>query len=253
MDHDRITTLLLEIAHCPVVGHCLSDDGTGHPCSRIVRSQSVTALSEFQVPEPWCGQIDCAPIMFLSSNPSISYSEEYPRSDWPEDHIVDFFANLFSDGRKAWVVDGRCLNWDGSYGGKTYFWSAVKRRAEELLEREAVPGRDYVLSEVVHCKSTKEHGVPEALWPCVNLYLEKVINISAASIIICLGDRAAEAVCRTFGIAPEQALHGPMIVGNRQRYLVFLPHPSSFKKGKTLRTRLSEEEFARLQDIAQGH
>jgi hypothetical protein len=246
------SSLLLEISHCPVVGRCLSGDGTNHPCSKIVRSQTVRSLSEFQVPEPWTGKIDSAPILFLSSNPSISHTEEYPRVDWPNDDIVDFFVNGFGGGRKEWIVDGQSLNSDGSYGKKVYFWSAVKRRAEELLDRDAIPGHDYVLSEVVHCKSLKEQGVEEALLPCADLYLERVIGLSVASIVICVGVRAAEAVHRCFGVERGQPLYGPIVIGQRKRFIAFLPHPSSFEKGKTLRTRLSEEEFVHLQRIAQS-
>jgi hypothetical protein len=93
--------LLLEIARCPVVEYCLEQPHRSHPCAEIVRSQGATELTDFQVPEPWSGPISTAPILFVSSNPSISKSfppsdldEEYPTgssSSWPDARIVDFF------------------------------------------------------------------------------------------------------------------------------------------------------------------
>ena len=61
------------------------------------------------------------------------------------------------------------------------YWAAVRRRAGELLGREAVPGVDYAMSEVVHCKSARERGVGSALGECVPRYLEALVAASGAT------------------------------------------------------------------------
>lgn len=43
------------------------------------------------------------------------------------------------------------------------FWAAVRKQAFRLLGHLAVPGVDYAMTEVVHCKSAGERGVADAL------------------------------------------------------------------------------------------
>ena len=69
--------LLLEIAHCEVARrHCEVTRERG-PCSAIVASQEASSWESFQAPEPWSGDLVRAPILFLSSNPSISTTEAF--------------------------------------------------------------------------------------------------------------------------------------------------------------------------------
>lgn len=60
----------------PVVLACRA--GATHPCSDIVGVQEHTSRERHQVPDPWSGAIEQAPILFVSSNPSISTDEPYP-------------------------------------------------------------------------------------------------------------------------------------------------------------------------------
>jgi hypothetical protein len=55
--------------------------------------------SQLQVPEPWSGELEHALILILSSNPSISTAEIYPRWEWPDEEIADFFGRRFGGGR----------------------------------------------------------------------------------------------------------------------------------------------------------
>ena len=61
--------------------------------------QEARSLAGLQVPEPWSGDLEGAPILFLSSNPSISTAELYPRWKWPDEEIAGFFGRRFSGGR----------------------------------------------------------------------------------------------------------------------------------------------------------
>ena len=250
--------LLREISRCPIVAHCLGHPGTDHPCAEIVRSQGADSTADHQVPEPWSGHLDRAPILFLSSNPSISDEEDYPRAEWTNPEIADFFDNRFGGGRRPWIKDGVYgLDRHGRHGRRgTQFWIAVRSRAAELTGRPTaavVPGEDYALSEVVHCKSRAERGVASALATCVDRYLEAVVSASAARVIVCLGEFAAGAVRRRFGIGADVLVQGPITVGRAPRYFAFLPHPASWKK-KTFTSCLPPEDVRRLRGFleAQG-
>ncbi|HLF72524.1 MAG TPA: uracil-DNA glycosylase family protein [Dehalococcoidia bacterium] len=233
-----VQALLLEIARCPIASACLQTQDTAHPCHELVRSQGARGLSDFQVPEPWSGQIDRAKLLFISSNPGISKSdkkskqEEYPTGSWPDTHIVDFFVNRFGGGRKEWVANGtHALHEDGSRARRgTAFWKAVRARANEVLGREAVPGLDYALTEVVRCKSVSEASLVErARIECSPRYLESTVAISVASVLVVLGDHAKRMVCTEFELEPDQIVQGPVDLGQRQRMVVFLPHPNAHK------------------------
>src|SRR5438876_620822 len=126
--------LLREIAHCPVVESCASGGSQHHPCAEVVLHQwrSVSDAErvrrwkrEHHVPEPWVGHIETAPLLFLSSNPSlwsvrapsapggepmrlerlrdIDVAEhpslrrafEAPKWEWRDDELADRFVSSF--------------------------------------------------------------------------------------------------------------------------------------------------------------
>ena len=72
--------LLLQIARCPNVAHCLSGAGQSHPCSTIVNHQRTLGIHDPYVPVPWIGHIETAPILFLSSNPSVTGVDFAPKA-----------------------------------------------------------------------------------------------------------------------------------------------------------------------------
>ncbi len=124
--------LLHEIAHCPNIQQWFTSPQSSNPCSRIISVQHAnhpTTLTQHQVPEPWSGDIQHAPILFLSSNPSIDDNpsieerEEFPLWSWPDEWIEDFFAHRYAGGRKQWIENGtRYLRLNGSRGRAVSFW-----------------------------------------------------------------------------------------------------------------------------------
>lgn len=242
--------LLLEIARCPNIQACLAEGVDSHPCAPIVRSQGKTrqTLANFQAPEPWSGDLHRAPILFLGSNPSIGYQEEYPLYGWSDENIADFFVHRFGGGPRQWVKDGLyVLCKDGNHSTKwVRYWAATRKRAAELLGRNSVePGVDYVISEVVHCKSRHEHGVKTALEQCGDKYLERLLEASGAKVIACLGRLPAYALRKKWGIPREVRFHGPIQIGERERFLVFLRHPNA-RGPKSLASQLDAAEIERL-------
>ena len=240
--------LLLEISRCPNVHASKNNPGVKHPCSKIVMSQSANNLSEYQVPEPWSGHIGKAPILFISSNPSISEVEDYPRWSWSDDLIADFFENRFGGGQKQWIIDGKKgLKLIGKHSRATPFWAAVRQRAIELYEREVVPGEDYTLTEVVHCKSRNEEGVREALEECANLYINGVLSLSGAKILVILGKIAGDFFRREYDIPNDKLSLAPMKIGKGERIITFLPHPNAFGT-RTFPKVLSASELQRVRE-----
>ena len=78
--------LLLAITRCREIERARGD--AGHPCAGIVGLQPP---DQFQVPEPWRGHIDAAPILFVSSNPSIRGREPFPPAGWTDQGIIDYY------------------------------------------------------------------------------------------------------------------------------------------------------------------
>ncbi len=219
--------LLIEIARCPVVQHCIDKPTSDHPCFTIVHSQGSVSVDDHQVPEPWSGHINRAPILFVSSNPSISNKDIFPTGQWSDEDIVDFFNNRFGGGMQQWIRDGtKAIGEDSVHLHATKFWAGVKQRAIELLEQDIEPGIDYALTEIVHCKSEYEIGVRKAHF-CVSRYLSRALSMSGASIVVVLGKRAREALKTEFGIPTDGTMHGPARVWGRERIITFLPHPNA--------------------------
>lgn len=157
-------------------------------------------------PEPWAGNLTTAPIMFLSSNPSFDAREHFPTDTWSDDDAADFFLNRFtSDGSRAFgATEGpgkgdldRAILRDGTKTGRVRTWYSLRQRAAWLLDfpvEQALASRDYVMTEVVHCKSRNEVGVSRALPVCVTKWFEPMLNLSVARLIVVSGAPAGMAV-----------------------------------------------------------
>ena len=234
-------TLLGTITHCPNVKAHFRNQAT--PCREIIDSQGMSTLEDFQVPEPWNGKIERAPLLFISSNPSISEKEQYPSWNAPETRLQDFFQHRFGGGEKQWVKDGKyALTQDGSYERATPYWSEIKNRAFELLSKKAVPGTDYAISEIVHCKSRNNIGVDEALKECAQRYLSRVLEISSAAVVVYVGKKAEHYIKDVLEINENQSLVGPLMHGGRKRLILFLPAPGSSLPRKIDKVFSKEEQ-----------
>ena len=213
-----IPILLFDICNCDNVAKVFSSLYLKHPCYDIVKfqkGQGVKNINDFQLPEPWSGDIVNAPILFISSNPGYSNLELYPLLTWPKPIIADFFINRFKDRGPdySWVYKSRLLNKNGTRGKSVRYWSSIKKRAEELLEREVIPGKDYCNTELVHCKSSDQIGVISALIECTDKFNLGITGISRAKLIIGVGS-----FVKTFfkGVSHINGIP-----------IVYLPHPNA--------------------------
>ena len=121
------------------------------------------------------------------------------------------------------------------------FWACVRRIACELLEREPTPGRDYALTEVVHCGSRNEHGVGAALEECTNRYLQRAVAVSAAKVIVLTGSTALRAFQDKIDIQLDDGLWGPGDLAGQWRCVIWLPHPNARGPRKGLVDNLGPE------------
>jgi hypothetical protein len=245
---DRVQQLLTEIAHCPVAKQIRSGNCDGsEPCHKIVGLQ---AGGSFQLPEPWSGRIDKAPLLFISSNPSIDEKEEYPDESWEPNRTADFFQERFTSS-KVWV-DERLrplLKRGDRRESHVRFWASARARAAEVLQktRKAIePGIDFALTEVVHCKSREEEGVSEALDRCAKLYLTRVLSISVARVLIVYGKHAKEMIHRCYRPEIKPYGHGlsRVSITDIPRILAFLPAPNSRGTKKSLESHYDDHDLS---------
>lgn len=212
--------LALAIASCSDVCDSLRDPT--HPCHKVVDWQAnqfqppiaEVIGSQLQRPEPWTGDLGTAKIMFLSSNPSFNPEENFPNwneSDWSNEDISLFGAERFttSDDRKFGATESnivtrqdRTIGFSGERSRKVKHWIWVRRYASFVLGKKISDTSaisDYVMTELVHCKSPKEDGVVEALSHCADKWFGEIMNISPASLIFVTGAKAAERVAQIYG------------------------------------------------------
>ena len=249
MDTDE---LLQSIIHCDEVTKEFSHPRVSHPCCTIIRSQGCSS-EKFHVPEPWNGNITQAPLLFISSNPSINNNELYPVNSWEDKKVFDFFTNRF-DGRWVQNFRTRLVNREFPDQGSRY-WFSVRMRAAEILGLEkdqVIPGKHYAITEVVHCKSVKEIGVKKALHHCSEKYLREILQVSPAKVVVILGDIAKaglKLVLKDEGVVPaENALLGPMNLFENIRVFLFLPHPNRWGGPKSVRDNFGSMELKILKD-----
>ena len=203
--------LALAISSCEDV--CTGYKDSSHPCHKIVNWQTsqwspkVTDVtgSAMHRPEAWTGDLERAPIIFLASNPSFGLKENFPNwgDKWQDKDIADFGADRFDvEKHKTFgATDGpifkyadRVLEVDGKMSRRVSHWQWVRRFASLVLNKpldETSAISDYVMTEMVHCKSFNEIGVPQALRHCTDKWLGKILEISPAKLIFIAGVKPA--------------------------------------------------------------
>ena len=188
-------------------------------------------------------------LFFSSSNPSISTHDEYPLWSSSNENILDYFNNRFGGGKKIWIKDGiKALKKKGAYHKFTMYWAFVRKYSKEILNREAVPGVDYALSEVVHCKSKSEAGVAQASNECAKKYLQDFLNVTNPKVLFVVGKLAGEVIRTQLRIAEKTTFLTSYRCGNKTMCIVFIPHPNS-RGLKKLENILCSQQIEYLQSL----
>jgi len=220
-------SLLLEICNCPNVALAMRD--SSHKCHKVVSVQSES--TEFQLPEPWTGDLVNSRLLIIASNPSIDESEAYPTSNWEDHWIIDFFKNRF-DEDYGWTQDGlHVLQKDRVNFAERHvpYWAEVRKQASRIYGRDAVAGIDYTLTEVVHCKSRKRKGVKSAAETCSEKWLDRILRISSARVLLILGEDAGELMQKSLHLNCKIISHGIRVISGKRMWVLFVPAPGSSK------------------------
>lgn len=189
------------------------------------------SCGDFHLPDPWNGRLASARLLIVGINPGFDPDEYYPSYGSPAwmnqsnpkelnyEKIFDFFENRFWAGRGKPSEKYRVCN-DGhsfliprhdlaqppvSYGG---YWNYAKEIAEFILERNGLKkegdiqpkiGVDYVLTELVHCKTEHVGQVPCSCYRhCFENYFNDVLQgAKKLETIVIVGSMARE-ICAQY-------------------------------------------------------
>lgn len=158
-----------------------------HPIQKKQANKNIP----YQFPEPWNGDIDNAPIIFIGLNPSFNANEVFPHDDsntsapyWcspagtnitigdlslNQSNNEDFFENRFSSSKykgMPFVEDLRVLLNNNTYSRRVRYWSFLEKVMRyELHNPCAMMGKDCALLEIVPCKSQKCEGIRAQIPP----------------------------------------------------------------------------------------
>jgi hypothetical protein len=154
--------------------------------------------------------------------------------------------NRFLDGGFA-TEEGRSLRDDGDWTAPVAFWLGVRRLMGELLEGKPSPSRDYVMTEVVHCKSKDERGVAKAAGTCADEHLDAIFVACPAPVILVVGSRARDLIKPRLSLPPGFGTKATVgvdevvncvtrTVSGRERLVIYIWHPS----GMTAPQRLAK-------------
>ena len=233
--------LLLSIAQCPDLAN--ARDNTSHPCAAVVRKQTGETC---QVPEPWTGHIETAPILFIGSNPGnftkssispeVAGAAPIPSTSLPA--VFDRDAGYTHQQPNGGAQYGKVLGADGRAVISRHwvrFWSMVKNHAATpILQDRPVPGIDYAITEMVHCKSNSEAGVRNALSHCSRKWTPAIMEHSSAAIVVLLGDHARSAAAGLWRLDTSQSAQFDVPIAGRNRAVIILPHPNFRGKRKIM-------------------
>jgi uracil-DNA glycosylase len=236
--------LLLKIARCDNFYVYKNENQIHSGCREILRCQTTVNR---QLPVPWVGDIEKAPIIFISSNPALKDNEYVALDSWTDKQVIDIHVNAF-EPNKHWTKDGNKIR-KYPLTPEDYlnvpFWTYIWKTTGEILGidvKKVIPGRSSALSEIVHCKSNNQFGVNRAKKVCMDKYLEPMLNLSSARIIVLLGAYSTEIISEYYKLniklatkmhANETHIAEREIAG-RKKLIVALPHNNYHgKKGLT--------------------
>ena len=243
---EATTELMWQIVQCG-----LKTQSADSECHAIWKAQGCSDLDDFHVPEPWNGDIANAELLFLSINPGYTANELYPRlgnewwkdenGDLSRDKLNDFFTNRFSsENQYVRNKNGHGFSIrmeDGSYkhlNGRS-FWSDVHKIATAVLNRDVQIGRDYALTEIVHCKTKNSSGVSAKCYSnCLSLWFKQVLSVARnVRKIIVIGGEPRKLI----GEFVEPKILSPKryewyqcaVPGGRAYEWLFIDHPAAYQ------------------------
>ena len=245
-----IRKLFFEILYCPI-----SKIKTGelNECYDIIHSQN-NFKKEFQLPEPWSGDIERAKILFISSNPGITINEVFPRysveenvflEGWNDNNIFQFFKDRFvKNGGKIKIKEKEGIKFK-----RVLNWKKLLKRGEELVGGD-LSFENIAITDVVHCKSKNEIGLEACKNVCGSKFLNKVIGYSNAKLIVIVGNKAKDMINDLYNKIGNRRykLYGPVEINNVNRYFLWIYHTNARKKQK-IGYYIDDKELKKIREI----
>ena len=171
-------------------------------CSPIINIQD---KNDFQVPEPWNGDIEKAQIMVLGLNPALDIAELFPSFDlnnnswntmcskgqnWTNNYIEDFFEKRYTaccpqcgkqyaniNANPVEILSKSCVH----KRAKNPYWKTTIAYASAVTKTNCAI-KDIVFSDIIHCKSSSSKGcVTTVKNNCVNNYFPKLLSLFITS------------------------------------------------------------------------
>lgn len=185
-------------------------------CNALYNSQQCASIADFQIPEPWNGDIENVPILFVGLNPGFLDVELYPKLGNPywlqanggfdEAKVEDFFEHRFNSRHQYVKYPNRTKIAPEEYKrlrGRT-FWGYVKSIADKILNRESNPGVDFAITEIVHCKSKDISCIHSKCYDkCFDQHFNNILSIAQnLQYIVVLGSPTRDRMSKYFGISP---------------------------------------------------
>jgi uracil-DNA glycosylase len=111
-------------------------------------------------------------------------------------------------------------------------WSSIRKTVAKIYGRSVdnvIPGADYAMTEIVHCKTKETFCKNKPHSECADRYLDKLVGVSGAKVILVVGAAAEKIVRRRYHIANDkQKVKKDVEINGRKFDFIFIANPCSF-------------------------
>ena len=179
------------------------------------------------------------------SGQPLDSAEDYPRASSTDHTIVEFQGRRFDQTLPHHSSTTVAVSKRTGTMPRFQSSSGPPCNAEPKNSRtDADPSVNYVMTEVVHCKSKNEVGVPQAAGTCAKRYLNDLLALTNAPVVAVVGRQSHGCLNDALGLGlPEPPYITQKELGGVVRHLVFVWHPASFRSAKTITGLYGEKSY----------
>lgn len=208
-------------------------------CNALYKSQQCASIADFQIPEPWNGDIENAPILFVELNPGFLDVELYPKLGNPywlqanggfdEAKVEDFFEHRFNSCYEYVQYPNKTKIISGQHKLLRHtFWGYVKSIADKILNRDSNPGVDFAITEIVHCKSRNTSCIHSKCYDvCFDQHFNNILSLAQhLQFMVVLGSATRKRISKHFGISSvrKNEWYYNVSLNNKTINIIFIDH-----------------------------
>lgn len=189
--------VILDIAKCKEISKGIND--SKHSCYDILNCQKNKngihlVGNDYHLPEPFNGNIENAKILFIGANPNYNSNELYPKSNWNDSDIVNYFLNRKIQKGTPYLREMLDI---AKYVYKEKYNTNVSQKIIKSIDSVqsngclsiALSDLQISLTEIVHCKSHSFKNVSNLTCnKCVSNHLQNVLSLFKGKYVIMIGD-----------------------------------------------------------------